>query len=183
MPSWPSWRAGGAATPNLKPPPPRPHTLSTKKHAPSRSLFLGGNGMGRFLRPGGAHGYVCVSWDKDESDGPYGTPFTAIIGAEAALERETDAILSGDIVRILIRGHVVGLSDLMPSNGNLLPAQELIVSLRTKYGTAAVRDFKSAGEYLAMLYAYLKGDTAPVSREEADGAVKSFVSAIAYRQT
>ena len=138
--------------------------------------------MGRFLRPAGAHGYVCVSWDKDESDGPYGTAFTAIIGAEASLERETDAILTGDIARILIRGHVIGISDLMPSSGKVLPAQELVVSLRTKYGTAAVRDFKSGGEYLAMLYSHLKGDTSPVSREEADGAVKAFVSAIAYRQ-
>lgn len=160
----------------------QPGQSSKKSRRTLASYIVGGNGMGRFLRPGGAHGYVCVSWDKDESDGPYGTPFTAIIGAEAALERETDAILSGDIVRILIRGHVVGLSDLMPSNGKLLPAQELIVSLRARYGTAAVRDFRSAGEYLAMLYAYLKGDTTPVSREEADGAVKSFVSAIAYRQ-
>lgn len=160
----------------------QPGQSSKKSRRTLASYIVGGNGMGRFLRPGGAHGYVCVSWDKDESDGPYGTPFTALIGAEASLERETDAILNGDIVRILVRGHVVGLSDLMPSDGKLLPAQDLIVSLRTKYGTAAVRDFKSGGEYLAMLYAYLKGDGAPVSREEADGAVKAFVSAIAYRQ-
>jgi len=160
----------------------QPGQSSKKSRRTLASYVVGGNGMGRFLRPGGAHGYVCVSWDKDESDGPYGTPFTAIIGAEASLERETDAILRSDIARILVRGHVVGLSDLMPSTGKLLPAQELIVSLRTKYGTAAVRDFKSGGEYLALLYAHLKGDTAPVSREEADGAVKAFVSAIAYRQ-
>jgi energy-coupling factor transporter ATP-binding protein EcfA2 len=160
----------------------QPGQSSKKSRRTLASYVVGGNGMGRFLRPGGAHGYVCVSWDTDESDGPYGTPFTALIGAEASLEREAEAVLNGDIVRILVRGHVVGLSDLMPSYGRVLPAQELIVSLRTKYGTAAVRDFKSGGEYLAMLYAYLKGDGAPVSREEADGAVKAFVSAIAYRQ-
>jgi hypothetical protein len=153
---------------------------SKKSQRTLASYITGSNGMERFLRPGGAHGYVCISWKQDANDGTYGVPFTAIVGAEAGIDR--DAVLAGDIVRILVRGHNVGLADLMSSAGTVLKASELIVALRVKYGQTAVRDFKSAGEYLAMLYAYLKGDTHPVSREEADAAVKAFVSAIAYRQ-
>ena len=148
------------------------------------SYIAGSNGMGRFLRANGAHGYVCVAWVEDEGDGSYGTPFTAILGGEATLDRDAEktATLSGELVRILVRGHVVGHGDLLALNGTVLPGQDLIVALRTKYGSSAVRDFRTGGEYLAMLYAYLKGDTAPVSREEADAAIKAFVSAIAYRQ-
>lgn len=148
------------------------------------SYICGSNGMGRFLRPNGAHGYVCVAWVQDEGDGSFGTPFTAIIGGEATLDRDAErtATLSGELVRILVRGHVVGHGDLMTPGGTVLPGSELVVTLRTKYGTAAIRDFRTGGEYLAMLYAFLKGDTAPVSREEADAAIKAFVSAIAYRQ-
>jgi energy-coupling factor transporter ATP-binding protein EcfA2 len=155
---------------------------SKKSRRTLASYIVGSNGMGRFLRPGGAHGYACVAWDRDPYDGPYGTPFTAIVGSEAVLERESEAVLNGDIVRVLVRGHVVGLADLMASKDRVLPAAQLLVSLRSRYGTAAVRDFRSGGEYLATLYAYLKGDTAPVSREEADSAMKAFTSAIAYRQ-
>jgi hypothetical protein len=148
------------------------------------SYIAGSNGMGGFLRPAGAYGYVCVTCTQDESDGPHGTLFTAILGCEATLDRDVErtATLNGDVVRILVRGHTVGHADLMSPSGTVLPGPELIVALRTKFGTAAVRDFKSGGEYLAMLYAYLKGDTTPVSREEADSAIKAFVSAIAYRQ-
>jgi predicted nuclease with TOPRIM domain len=148
------------------------------------SYVTGSNGMGGYLRAAGAHGYVCVAWTQDENDGPYGTPFTAILGAEATLDRDVEraATLNGDVIRILVRGHRVGHADLISPAGTVLPGAELIVALHTKFGTAAVRDFKSGGEYLAMLYAYLKGDTTPVSREEADSAIKAFVSAIAYRQ-
>jgi energy-coupling factor transporter ATP-binding protein EcfA2 len=148
------------------------------------SYITGSNGMGRFLRPAGAYGYVCVAWEQDDNDGLYGTKFTAILGAEATLDRDVErtATLNGDIIRILVRGQRVGHADLISAAGTVLPGAELVVALRAKYGTAAVRDFKSGGEYLAMLYAYLKGDTTPVSREEADSAIKAFVSAIAYRQ-
>jgi hypothetical protein len=125
---------------------------------------------------------VCVAWEKDEHDGQYGTPFTAILGAEAVPEREAEASLNSDITRILVRGHTVGLADLMAPGEKVLPAAQLLVALRSKYGAAPVRDFKSGGEYLATLYAYLKGDTNPVSREEAESAMKAFISAIAYRQ-
>lgn len=159
-----------------------PSTRKTKRTI--ASYITGSNGMGGFLRPNGAHGYVCVAWDKDERDGPYGTPFTAILGGEATLDRDVEktATLNGELVRILVRGHVVGHGDLVTPDGKVLPGAELLVALRTRYGTAAVRDFRTGGEYLAMLYAFLKGDTTPVSREEADSAIKAFVSAIAYRQ-
>jgi energy-coupling factor transporter ATP-binding protein EcfA2 len=148
------------------------------------SYITGSNGMGRFLRASGAHGYVCVAWAQDQNDGPNGAPFTAIIGADATLERDAErtATLNGDVLRVLVRGHTVGHADLISPAGTVLPGAELIVALRTKFGTVAVRDFKSGGEYLAMLYAYLKGDATPVSREEAESAIKAFVSAIAYRQ-
>ncbi len=125
-----------------------------------------------------------MAWAQDAHDGTYGTPFTAIIGAEAALDRETErnATLTGDLTRILVRGHVIGHAELLSSTGTVLPGANLLVALRSKYGTAAVRDFRTGAEYLAMLYAYLKGDTTPVSREEAESAIKAFVSAIAYRQ-
>lgn len=159
-----------------------PSAKKSKRTIPS--YITGSNGMGRFLRPNGAHGYVCVAWTQDEGDGSYGTPFTAILGGEATLDRDVDRTpsLNGELVRILVRGHAVGHSDLMSPNSTVLPGHELVVALRTKYGTSAVRDFKTGGEYLAMLYAFLKGDTTPVSREEADSAIKAFVSAIAYRQ-
>jgi Putative exonuclease SbcCD, C subunit/P-loop containing region of AAA domain len=148
------------------------------------SYITGSNGMGGFLRPAGAHGYVCVAWTQDDNDGSYGTPFTAILGAEATLDRDVEraATLNSDVIRILVRGHTVGHADLLSPTGTVSPGAELVVALRTKFGSSAVRDFKTGGEYLAMLYAYLKGDTAPVSREEADSAIKAFVSAIAYRQ-
>ena len=154
---------------------------SKKSKRTFASYLTGSNGMGRFLRPAGAHGYIGVAWDKDPLDGDHGTPFTAIIGAEALPERETEAVLNSDITRILVRGHIIGISDLQ-SSGKVLPAAQLIVALRSKYGSAAVRDFRTGAEYLATLYAYLKGDTNTVSREEADSAMKAFISAIAYRQ-
>ena len=159
-----------------------PSAKKSKRTIPS--YITGSNGMGRFLRSNGAHGYVCVAWIQDEGDGPYGTPFTAIIGGEATLDRDVERTpsLSGELIRILVRGHVVGHGDLMSPSGTVLPGHELVVALRTKYGTSAVRDFRTGGEYLAMLYAFLKGDASPVSREEADAAIKAFVSAIAYRQ-
>jgi energy-coupling factor transporter ATP-binding protein EcfA2 len=160
-------------------------TPSAKKSKRTIASYItGSNGMGRFLRPNGAHGYVCVAWIQDEGDGPFGIPFTAIIGGEASLDRDVEKTpsLSGELVRILVRGHIVGHGDLMSPSGTVMPGHDLVVALRAKYGTAAVRDFKTGGEYLAMLYAFLKGDTTPVSREEADAAIKAFVSAIAYRQ-
>lgn len=159
-----------------------PSAKKSKRTIPS--YITGSNGMGRFLRPSGAHGYVCVAWTQDDGDGPYGTRFTAIIGGEANLDRDVERTpsLNGELVRVLVRGHVVGQSDLMSPSGTVLPGHDLVVALRTKFSTSAVRDFKTGGEYLAMLYAFLKGDTTPVSREEADAAIKAFVSAIAYRQ-
>jgi hypothetical protein len=41
-------------------------------------------------------------------------------------------VLNGDIVRILVRGHVVGLADLMASKDRVLPASQLLVSLRSR---------------------------------------------------
>ncbi|WFU40779.1 SbcC/MukB-like Walker B domain-containing protein [Bradyrhizobium sp. CB82] len=152
---------------------------SKKTQRTLASYVVGSDGMGRFLRPAGAHGYVCVSWNRDANDGSYGEPFTAIVGVEAAVDR--DAAPVNDVTRVLIRGHVAGLEDLTSGPGMVLRPSELLVSLRLKYGPS-VRDFKTNGEYLSMLYAHLKGDTTPVSREEADAAVKAFVSAIAYRQ-
>jgi P-loop containing region of AAA domain len=162
----------------------QPGQSSKKSKRTLASYVAGSDGMRGFLRPAGAHAYVCVAWVQDEHDGTYGTPFTAVIGAEATLDRETErtATLSGDLFRILVRGHLVGHADLMSPAGKVHPGSDLIVSLRSKYGTAAVRDFKTGAEYLAMLYAYLKGDTTPVSREETEGAIKAFVSAIACRQ-
>ncbi|UPK05917.1 SbcC/MukB-like Walker B domain-containing protein [Bradyrhizobium sp. 170] len=159
-----------------------PSAKKSKRTIPS--YITGSNGMGRFLRPNGAHGYVCVAWIQDAGDGPFGMPFTAIIGGEATLDRDVEKTpsLSGELVRILVRGHLVGHGDLMSAGGTVMPGHDLVVALRAKYGTSAVRDFKTGGEYLAMLYAFLKGDTTPVSREEADAAIKAFVSAIAYRQ-
>jgi len=160
-------------------------TPSAKKSKRTIASYItGSNGMGRFLRQNGAHGYVCVGWIQDSDDGPFGMPFTAIIGGEATLDRDVEKTpsLSGELVRILVRGHIIGHDDLMSLTGTVMPGHDLVVALRAKYGTSAVRDFKTGGEYLAMLYAFLKGDTTPVSREEADAAIKAFVSAIAYRQ-
>jgi Putative exonuclease SbcCD, C subunit/P-loop containing region of AAA domain len=157
----------------------QPGQSSKKTQRTLASYIAGSNGMGGFLRPAGAHGYVCVSWKQDAKDGSYGEPFTAIVGVEAAVDR--DATLASDIARILVRGHIVGVEDLTSGSGTVLKSSELLVALRLKYGQG-VRDFKTSGEYLSMLYASLKGDTAPVPREEADAAVKAFVSAIAYRQ-
>jgi hypothetical protein len=157
----------------------QPGQSSKKTQRTLATYVAGSDGMGSFLRSAGAHGYICVSWKQDANDGPYGEPFTAIVGVEAAVDRE--ATQAGDITRILVRGHVVGVADLTSSAGTVLRTAELLVALRLKYGQG-VRDFKTSGEYLSMLYAYLKGDTTPVPREEADAAVKAFVSAIAYRQ-
>jgi Putative exonuclease SbcCD, C subunit/P-loop containing region of AAA domain len=162
----------------------QPGQSSKKSRRTLASYVTGSDGMGGYLRPTGAHAYAGVAWAQDEHDGTYGTPFTAIIGAEAALDRETErtATLTGDLTRILVRGHVIGQADLLSATGTVLPGADLLVALRSKYGTAAVRDFRTGAEYLAMLYAYLKGDTTPVSREETESAIKAFVSAIAYRQ-
>jgi hypothetical protein len=162
----------------------QPGQSSKKSKRTLASYVTGSDGMDGYLRPAGAHAYASVAWRQDEHDGIYGTPFTAIIGAEAVLDRETErtATLTGDLTRILVRGHLVGHIDLLSAAGTVLPGAELLVALRSKYGTAAVRDFRTGAEYLAMLYAYLKGDTTPVSREETESAIKAFVSAIAYRQ-
>src|SRR5882724_4181435 len=73
-----------------------PSAKKSKRTIPS--YITGSNGMGRFLRSNGAHGYVCVAWIQDEGDGPYGTPFTAIIGGEATLDRDVERTpsLSGE---------------------------------------------------------------------------------------
>jgi hypothetical protein len=70
--------------------------------------------------------YSAVAWVQDENDGTYGTPFTAIIGAESTLDRDAEraATLNGDVVRILVRGHVVGHADLIAAAGTVMPGGE-----------------------------------------------------------
>src|SRR5262245_49799689 len=65
--------------------------LSAKKSRRNLASYItGSDGFGNFLRPAGAHGYVAVAWVPDPHDGSYGTPFTAIVGAEATLDRDPE---------------------------------------------------------------------------------------------
>lgn len=151
------------------------------------SYVLGADDSGVPHRPHGAHGYAAIYWEPDGKDGTRGKPFTAIIGVEARHDR-----LAGqsqfrvhEEVRILVFGHRITTADLVAtaSGGEqVVPVQELLVSLRKSYGKEAVRDFSTKAEYVCRLYGTLKGLATSVDRREAEGCMRAFVNSIAYRQ-
>jgi len=86
-----------------------------EKQAHHRFLHRRQQCMGRFLRANGAHGYVCVSWAQDEGDGSYALHLPRLSEAKRALigMSKKQPLLNGELVRILVRGHVVGHADLL----------------------------------------------------------------------
>jgi hypothetical protein len=113
-----------------------------------------------------------------------GRGFTAIVGAEARLERLANQPVykSLEDVRILVFGAKVGAADLTRTvNGaeEVIPVNELLVALRKKLGKDSVRDYSTKNEYVGRLYASLKGQSSPVDRREAEGCMRAFVNSIA----
>lgn len=160
---------------------------SKKSRRDLASYVLGADDSGVPHRPHGAHGYAAIYWEPDGKDGALGKPFTAIIGVEARHDR-----LAGqsqfrvhEEVRILVFGHRITTRDLVVTTSGgeqIVPVQELLVSLRKSYGKEAVRDFSTKAEYVCRLYGTLKGFTTSVDRREAEGCMRAFVNSIAYRQ-
>jgi hypothetical protein len=163
-------------------------TASSKKTKRTvASYILGADDSGEPHRQHGAHGYAGIYFEPDEKDDGAGQPFTAIVGAEARLERLANqpVFKSLEDVRILVFGAKVGAADLTRSvNGSeeVIPANDLLVSLRKKFGKEAVRDYSTKTEYVCKLYACLKGQSSPVDRREAEACMRAFVNSIAYRQ-
>lgn len=151
------------------------------------SYILGADDSGVPHRPHGAHGYSAIYWEPDGKDGERGKPFTAIIGAEARHDRlaAQSQFRLHEEVRILVFGHRITTADLVASVSGVeqvIPVQELLVSLRKTYGKEAVRDFSTKAEYVCRLYGTLKGLATSVDRKEAEGCMRAFVNSIAYRQ-
>ncbi|WP_192180320.1 SbcC/MukB-like Walker B domain-containing protein [Mesorhizobium amorphae] len=87
-------------------------------------------------------------------------------------------------VRLLVFGCKVSAQDLLETVGSeprIVPVQDLLLALRRAYGKDSVRDFNTKGEFVARLYALLKGLTSPVDRREAESCMRAFVNSIAYR--
>jgi energy-coupling factor transporter ATP-binding protein EcfA2 len=163
-------------------------TSSSKKSKRTiASYILGADDSSSPHRQHGAHGYAGLYFEPDRRDEGAGQPFTAIVGAEARLERLANQQIFKAIedVRIVVLGAKVGASDLtrMTEAGEeVIPVSELLVALRKKFGKDAVRDYSTKTEYVCRLYAALKGQPSPVDRREAEGCMRAFVNSIAYRQ-
>jgi energy-coupling factor transporter ATP-binding protein EcfA2 len=163
-------------------------TASSKKTKRTvASYILGADDSGEPHRQHGAHGYAGIYFEPDEKDDGAGQPFTAIVGAEARLEKLANqpVFKSLEDVSILVFGAKVGAADLTRSvNGSeeVIPANDLLGSLRKKFGKEAVRDYSTKTEYVCKLYACLKGQSSPVDRREAEACMRAFVNSIAYRQ-
>jgi PAS domain-containing protein len=163
-------------------------TASSKKTKRTvASYVLGADDSAEPHRQHGAHGYAGLYFEPDDRDEGAGQPFTAIVGAEARLERLANQPVykSLEDVRILVFGAKVGAADLTRTvNGaeEVIPVNELLVALRKKLGKDSVRDYSTKNEYVGRLYASLKGQSSPVDRREAEGCMRAFVNSIAYRQ-
>jgi energy-coupling factor transporter ATP-binding protein EcfA2 len=151
------------------------------------SYVLGADDSAEPHRQHGAHGYAGLYFEPDDRDGGAGLPFTAIVGAEARLERLANqpVFKSLEDVRIVVFGAKVGAADLtrtVDGAEEVTPVNELLVALRKKFGKDSVRDYSTKTEYVCRLYASLKGQSSPVDRREAEGCMRAFVNSIAYRQ-
>lgn len=150
------------------------------------SYVLGFDDSGPPHRQFGAHGYAAISWIPDETDEGPSQPFTAIVGAEVRPDRIGDQIIARvhEEVRLLVLGTNVSAADLLEiaeGEKRVVAVQDLLLSLRRRFGKDAVRDFNTKGEFVARLYATLKGVSSPVDRREAESCMRAFVNAIAYR--
>ena len=163
-------------------------TSSTKKSKRTvASYVLGADDSAEPHRQHGAHGYAGLYFEPDDRDGGAGQPFTAIVGAEARLERLANqpVFKSLEDVRIIVFGAKAGSVDLtrkVDGIEEVIPVNELLVDLRKKFGKDSVRDYSTKTEYVCRLYAALKGQPSPVDRREAEGCMRAFVNSIAYRQ-
>jgi energy-coupling factor transporter ATP-binding protein EcfA2 len=151
------------------------------------SYVLGADDSAPPHRQHGAHGYAGLYFEPDDRDEGAGQPFTAIVGAEARLEKLANQFIfkSLEDVRIAVFGAKVGSGDLIRTVDGIeevIPANELLVALRKKFGKESVRDYSTKTEYVCRLYAALKGQSSPVDRREAEGCMRAFVNSIAYRQ-
>ncbi|TIN49353.1 MAG: hypothetical protein E5Y32_02075 [Mesorhizobium sp.] len=150
------------------------------------SYILGFDDSGPPHRQFGAHGYAAISWEPDDSDEGPAQPFTAIIGAEVRPDRIGDQVVARvhEEVRLLVFGCKVSAQDLLETVGSeprVVAVQDLLLALRRVYGKDSVRDFNTKGEFVARLYALLKGLTSPIDRREAESCMRAFVNSIAYR--
>lgn len=163
-------------------------TASSKKSKRTvASYVLGADDSAEPHRQLGAHGYAGLYFQPDERDEGAGQPFTAIVGAEARLEKLANqpVFKSLEDVRIVVFGSKVGSADLTRTVDGIeevIPVNELLVALRKKFGKESVRDYSTKTEYVCRLYATLKGQSSPVDRREAEGCMRAFVNSIAYRQ-
>lgn len=162
-------------------------TSSKKTKRTVASYVLGADDSAEPHRQHGAHGYAGIYFEPDDRDDGAGQPFTAIVGAEARLERLANqpVFKSLEDVRIIVFGNRVGAADLitMVDGGEeVIPVNELLVALRKKFGKDVVRDYSTKSDYVNRLYAALKGQSSPVDRREAEGCMRAFVNSIAYRQ-
>ncbi|MFQ3451775.1 SbcC/MukB-like Walker B domain-containing protein [Bradyrhizobium sp. UFLA01-814] len=162
-------------------------TSSRKTKRTVASYVLGADDSAEPHRQHGAHGYAGIYFEPDKRDDGAGQPFTAIVGAEARLERLANqpVFKSLEDVRIIVFGNKVGAADLVTmvdGTEEVIPVQELLVTLRKKFGKDSVRDYSTKTEYVCRLYAALKGQPSPVDRREAEGCMRAFVNSIAYRQ-
>jgi hypothetical protein len=161
-------------------------SASSKKSKRSvPSYVLGADDSSEPHRQPGAHGYAALHFDPDEKDGGVGQMITAIVGAEARVEKLANQTVfrSLEEVRILVFGAKVSAEDLTLGSNQVIPVTDLLVELRKKFGKDAVRDFATKSEYVCRLYAALKGQSSPVDRRETEGCMRAFVNSIAYRQT
>ncbi|WP_442548403.1 SbcC/MukB-like Walker B domain-containing protein [Bradyrhizobium ottawaense] len=159
-------------------------TSSKKSKRSAASYVLGADDSSEPHRQPGAHGYAALYFEPDEKDGGAGQMFTAIVGAEARVERLANQVIfrSLEDVRILVFGARVSAADLMFAPDQVIPVNDLLIELRKKFGKDAVRDYTTKTEYVCRLYAAMKGQSSPVDRREAEGCMRAFVNSIAYRQ-
>lgn len=159
-------------------------TSSKKSKRSAASYVLGADDSSEPHRQPGAHGYAALYFEPDEKDGGAGQMFTAIVGAEARVEKLANQVVfrSLEDVRILVFGARVSAADLMLAPNQVIPVNDLLIELRKKFGKDVVRDYATKTEYVCRLYAAMKGQSSPVDRREAEGCMRAFVNSIAYRQ-
>lgn len=150
------------------------------------SYVLGFDDSGPPHRQFGAHGYAAISWVPDATDEGAALPFTAIIGAEVRPDRIGDQVIARvhEEVRLLVLGSNISSADLVETvdgEKRVVAVQDVLLALRRSLGKDAVRDYNTKGEFVARLYATLKGASSPVDRREAESCMRAFVNSIAYR--
>ncbi|MGF1790960.1 hypothetical protein L4D21_10150 [Photobacterium profundum] len=157
---------------------------SRKKQARTLESYILGCDEHRYSRPNGATCILILTIVPDENE--MTSPFTAILAAEARLEKVGDVRIAkrhGDKRYWLIEGQVDPSLLRDPNTPNaLIPINSIKNTLMQEYGREAVQEPKNNRDYLLRLYRRFRNNEA-LSAIAAENAAKQFCRFMAYKPT